>query len=327
MVFLLFLIFFGLASVILAVIAFKQEDLVRKVLAYCSLACVAFTAIVVVINIFIIVPAGHVAVGVLFGDTQKGNYEQGFHWVNPLFSFHETSIQRQVINYIVERGKEAKEKTVGEEGIEALSKDNLLLKVDASCPFKLNPAYAWWIYKNVSFNYVEQLVKPAGRSALRDALAQYKFVDAGTEQREKLAIMMTSAFEQHLVGDLIRQGLSENEAKKVFAVLPVQLRQVLPPDKVQNSIAEKVAADQDLQKQRTLTSIAEEVARRRKNEGEGIRKLFGELPKDITPSDMAKILNAMATKENADAFMKAVESGQVKNIIFGANPSPAIPMQ
>ena len=102
----------------------------------------------------------------------------------------------------------------------------------------------------------------------------------------------------------------------------------MPPAIVQNAISEKIASDQDLQRQHTLTAIAQEIAKRRINEGVGIRNLFSELPKNISPKDMSHLLSAMAEKEKADAVMKAVETGQAKNLFIGMNGvAPAVPMQ
>lgn len=125
----------------------------------------------------------------------------------------------------------------------------------------------------------------------------------------------------------IGKGLDEKQAGEVFVILPVQLRKVLPPEKVQNSINEKIATDQDFQRQQTLTRIAEQIAVRRKNEGKGISNLFAELPKDIKPNDMANLLEAMSKKENADALMKAVETGQLKIAVFSNGTPVAIPAQ
>lgn len=302
------------------------------------LVIVALALATVILNVFTIIGRGNVGVGSFFSSVQKSSYAQGFNLVNPFHDIHEMDIKRKVVELNAkispeaEKDKEGKDKEAQIEGsgeIIALSHDNLVLAIEATCPFALNPAYAWWVYRNIGDEeiYINQLIIPAARSALRDAVAQTPFIDASTERRNQLAQLMTETFAQAVANDLSKQGLSLEEASKVFVILPVQLRKVLPPDKVQSAISEKIASEQDLQRQHTLTSIAEEIANRRKKEGAGIKNLFNELPQNISPKDMSQLLHAMAEKERADAVMKAVETGQAKNLFIGTGISPAVPMQ
>jgi len=283
--------------------------------------------LVIFFNLFTLVSTGKVAVSTLMNEVQKSFKGEGFNIVNPFYDFHEMTVQRQAIEFQSSSNPKEKE----HDPIQAMSRDNLIVDVEANCPFILNPIWAWWVYQNIGDDkiYVKGFVKPAARSALRDAIAKVTFLEAGTENREKLEIEMTKAFQLVLKNDLMKigKGLNEEQAGEVFVILPVQLRKVLPPEKVQNSINEKVATDQDLQRQKTLTDIAEQIALRRTNEGQGISNLFAKLPKDITPKDMAGLLGAIAKKENADALMKAVETGQLKTVIFSNGPPVAIPAQ
>lgn len=102
----------------------------------------------------------------------------------------------------------------------------------------------------------------------------------------------------------------------------MQLRKILPPQKVLNAVSEKVAAQEDLERQKTLTRIAEEEARRRQNEGRGVKNLFTELPAGLKPSEIREVLAAIADKTRAEATMKAVETGQVQiMIMYGTQPA------
>jgi regulator of protease activity HflC (stomatin/prohibitin superfamily) len=194
---------------------------------------------------------------------------------------------------------------------------NLPLDIDVTFAYRLNPKWAWWVYKNVGSEdvYKASLITQAARNASRDAVAQFTSDEATTTNREGLAAKMGELFKDRLVEDMTIQGLTEEEAQQVFTILPVQLRKALPPPKVLNAISEKEAAKQDLQRQKTLTSIAEEVANRRANEGLGVARLFGELPEGFTPAQISTVLGALANKTRADALLKAVETEQVKVIV------------
>lgn len=300
--------------------SFKKEF--RSAWLWTAAGSFAMFMLCLIFNIWVSISVGHVGIAVWFNNVQKTTYEQGLHLpINPLMDFHEMSVQRQTVEF---QAPSKDSKAANTDEIIALSKDNLLLTVEATCPFMLNPAYAWWVYRNIGKDYINGLIKPAARSALRDALAQFSFVAAGTEQREDLQMKMTDFFAKAIFNDLTKLGLDPAEANKIFTIPTVQLRKVLPPEKVQNAISEKLAADQDLQRQHTLTEIAREQANRRKQEGRGIKELFTELPKDFRPNEMARLLEAMATKENADANMKAVESGKVNVLVLGGGAHPSI---
>lgn len=99
------------------------------------------------------------------------------------------------------------------------------------------------------------------------------------------------------------------------------LRDVRPDAKVLNAISEKVAAEEDLKRQRVLTEIARQEAERRANEGIGVARLFSELPQGFSPDQIRAVLAALADKQRADALTKAVESGKV-NVMVLPGPTP-----
>ena len=287
-----------------------------------SLALVAVAAVR-------IIPPGHVGVATLFGAVQTDVYEEGLHIVNPFYSIQEFSVRRTMFDF---RGSENRGNgRVGSAGAEivSVSSDSTPLRVDIGFPLRLNGPLAWKVFQRIGPQRVvaTQLVVPAARSAVRDAVAGFSWRDAATVSRDKLAARIEERFRQLVERDLIAAGFPEEEARQTLTIQPVQLRKVLPPDKVLNAVAEKIAAEEDLERQRTLTQIAEEEARRRQNEGRGVNNLFSELPQGFTPGEIRQVLSAIADKVRAEALMKAVETGQVQVVVMnGANqPSLAVP--
>jgi len=328
---------FIIGTVVLALLAIgawkfvESEDApIIKVGArlFSTLALLVFVAY----HSLVIVPPGYVYTGTLFGNVQEQPYEQGGpKLVNPLVDFTSASVRRQVVEF----------QSAGNTGdpnsdrVVSLSKDNLPLDIDVTFAYRLNPRWAPWIYKNIGAEsvYRSTLIIPAARNASRDAVAQFTSDEATTSQRELVAEKMRETFELRLVETLVSQGLAEEEARQVFTILPVQLRKALPPRRVLNAIAEKEAAKQDLQRQETLTQIADEVARRRAKEGIGVSKLFAELPADFSPSQISVVLAALANKTRADALLKAVETEKVEVLVVpdgnpvSVNADPSGPQQ
>ena len=275
-----------------------------------------------------IVPPGHVAVATLFGAVQEGVFDEGLHVVNPFYQFQEFSIRRTMFDF---RGSEDRNgNRLGSAGSEivSVSADSTPLRIDVGFPLRLNGPVAWKVFQRIGSQRViaRQLVIPAARSAVRDAVAGFSWRDAATVSRDKLAERIEARFRSLVERDLVAAGFPEEEARNTFTVQPVQLRRVLPPQKVLNAVAEKIAAEEDLERQRTLTQIAEEEARRRQNEGRGVKNLFGELPEGFSPGEIREVLSAIADKVRAEAMMKAVETGQVQVVVMnGTEPALSVP--
>lgn len=255
-----------------------------------------------------IVDPGTVQVKTLFGKVSQTVYGEGFHLVNPFASFHEMNIRAQLFDY-TENNK-----------AQALSADGTPLEVDTGFKFTLEPAYAWKVYQRLGTERrYRGLIGSSARESIRSAVAKYNWKDAATTKRDEMALTMRHFFEDSIVKELKALGFNDSEAQGAFHVTAVNLRRVIPPQKVLNAISEKVAAQEDLQRQKSLTAIAEEAARRRANEGIGVKRLFDELPKDFTASQIAVVLEAIANKERADAMMKAVEAGDVNVMVMNGN--------
>jgi len=158
-------------------------------------------------------------------------------------------------------------------------------------------------------------------------IAQYAWVDASIAKRAEVEQRLTEETARAVVADLQSLGFSEVEAKSAVTFAPVLLREILPDTKVLNAIAERVASEEDLKRQKILTQIAEEIAERRAQEGVGVGKLFAKLPTGFSPSQIKEVLLALAEKERADALMKAVETGKVNVMVLPSSTPIAVSAQ
>lgn len=303
------LLLIGIAAAVAAAMTGRAMNYLRSaaliLLGLLALAAASFT----------VVPAGTVKVATLFGKMRESSYTAGFRIVNPLYDLHTMSIRRAIFNF------------TGSDTVRSLSSDRVVLEVDIAFPLALNPAYAWKVYERIGpgQTFMRQF-EPAARTAVRDVVATYDWKAAATSAREDIAAAAHDTFQSYMVRDLIGLGFAPEEAEAVFTVLPVQLRRVQPPEKVLNAISEKVAAQEDLERQKTLTQIAEEIALRRAKEGLGVKKLFEELPDGFSPNQISIVLRALADKRRADALMKAVESDRIQMMVVEGGASPAVPV-
>lgn len=274
--------------------------------------------IVMIISLFITsvqtVDAGKVKVVKLFGAQRAGFLAEGLHLVNPLATTIEMDTRRRVLSFS------------GGETIESLSSDNVLMTVDASVPFILNPPMAWKVNQRYGLSYEGALILPAARSAIRDAISAQPWNTVTSEAgRAKLADLIARRLEQVVRDDLIQAGFTGDEAKTAFTFPNVQIRAVTPPQRIIDSINEEQAAQADLRRQVTLTQIAEQEAERRANDGLGVRKMMEALPKDYTVQEMVAVTNANSHKTAAEAFMRAVENSNPNiTVIVGGEQATSV---
>ncbi|MCX6739448.1 MAG: SPFH domain-containing protein [Candidatus Parcubacteria bacterium] len=295
------------------------ENKTAKVPTSINVSYGAILAAFIVYNSLIIVPPGETYVGVWFGTVQEQTYSQGMEFVNPMLSFHSMNVRQRDAEF-----KSASGQAVSESDVTAVSSNNLPMTIDVTYLYTLNQKYAWWVYRNIGddTSYYQNLIVRAAKTATRNATAEFTDEQAMTSKRVELSDKMAKDFEATLVQNMEQRGLSKADAEQVFTVLPVMLSKILPPEAVITAISNKAAALQDLERQKTLTSIAQEVANRRAQEGSGVNKLFAELPKDVKPEQIAIVLRALAEKTRSDAELKAVESGKVSSMIISGGNNP-----
>jgi hypothetical protein len=165
---------------------------------------------------------------------------------------------------------------------------------------------------------------PAGQTATRLGFAGFPWDAAATSERAAVEAAILKEFRNVVFQQFMAAGLTKEETEMAIIIAPVQLRESLPDLKVLNAVAEKTASLQDLERQSTLTEIAEKEAERRKQEGSGVKQLFEALPENFTASEIAEVLGALANKTRADAMLKAVESGQIDTVIMNGDTAGGV---
>src|SRR5262249_23784884 len=103
------------------------------------------------------VPAGHVGVKDFFGQVSAQTLPPGIRLVIPFTRVVKMSVQTQEIKEVAE----------------VPSQEGLILNLETSLLFQLDPTKAADIYRTVGSNYVGTVVEPQFRSALREVTASY----------------------------------------------------------------------------------------------------------------------------------------------------------
>ena len=184
------------------------------------IAAVLFVLLVIGAPITV-VPAGHVGVKDLFGRVSSSILPPGVHLVLPFTRVIKMSIQTQ----------EVKETT------EVPSKEGLMMDLEGSLLFRLDPTRAADIYKTVGKNYQETIVHPQIRSAIREITASYDAKALYSSEREQIARETFELF----------QKMASGRGIVAEAVL---LRKIGLPPIVANAIQEKLKREQEAERKR-----------------------------------------------------------------------------
>lgn len=221
-------------------------------------AIVISAIIIVILAILVgsvrIIPPGYVGVQVLLGKVQGKILSSGIHLVIPIVDVSKMSVRTQEYTMSSMREEGLRK---GDDAITALTKDGLSINLDLTVWFKLIDTEAGIVYETIGPDYIDKIVRPAIRTAIRDAAVNYNVTEIYSTKRAELS-------------NGIYQGLKEALKDKNVFVDKVLLRNIVLPQKVKNAIDDKIAAEQDAQKMEYVLQKEKKEKERKLIEAEGI---------------------------------------------------------
>ena len=235
-----------------------------------------------------VVPAGHVGVKDLFGRVSPNVLPPGVHVVVPFTRVIRMSIQTQEVK----------------ETAEVPSQEGLMMELEGSLLFRLDPAKAAEMYKTVGRSYQEIVVYPQMRSAIREITASYEAKALYSAGREQIA---RETFELFQKMDKGRGIIAE-------AVL---LRKIGLPPVVANAIQEKLKREQEAEQMKFVLQKEEQEAQRKRIEAQGI----ADFQKIVAQGISAQLLEW----KGIEATEKLANSPNTKVIVVG-NPKSGLPI-
>lgn len=248
-----FIILLIVAGVILYMRYAPQINMKLKKSTIISIV-IAVLVIALLVSAVRIVQPGYVGVQVLLGKVQERLLSSGIHLVIPLVNVHQMSIRTQEYTMSSMRSEG---KIKGDDAISALTKDGLSITMDLTIWYKLDKVKAGDVYQNIGPNYIEKIVRPAIRTAIRDAAVNYNVTEIYSAKREVLT------------DDIFTQMFESLEGRGIM-LDRILLRNIVLPPKVSNAIDEKIAAEQEAQKMVYVLQREEKEKERKLIEAEGI---------------------------------------------------------
>jgi regulator of protease activity HflC (stomatin/prohibitin superfamily) len=277
----------GIVVIIIGFVISKTDPLMRKyktiiVTAGIVIALIGFSTAAVVQ-----VEPGEVGVQKLFGKVNDNILESGLNVINPLVNVVMFDIKTE--NYTMSGVNDEGVKQ-GDDAIRVLSADGLEVIVDLTVLYKVVPAEAPRILKEVGTDYRNVLVRPICRTKIRDNAVYYDAVSLYSTKRDEFQARIFSTIESNFKerGLLLEQLL---------------VRNITLPESVKTTIESKINAEQDAQKMTFVLQKERQEAERKRVEAQGIadyqkilssglsdKLLQYEMIKAITVSPNAKLI-------------------------------------
>jgi regulator of protease activity HflC (stomatin/prohibitin superfamily) len=230
-----------------------------------SSALLVVAALLSVFSCAVIIPAGHIGVQVLFGRVKPSALTEGIQLINPFVDVQQMSVRTETYTMSATSNEGQMR---GDDSIQALSSDGLLMPLDITIAFRLVGGDAPRVYRDIGADYVDKIIRPASRTAVREAIAGFTAQEAYSTKREALPQKM-----HDLLTERVRSLLEQREDFKGatgFIVDQVMLRKIQLPDKVKNAIEAKLEAAQQAEQMQFVLDKERQEAERKRIEAKGV---------------------------------------------------------
>jgi regulator of protease activity HflC (stomatin/prohibitin superfamily) len=259
-----------------------------------------------------VVPAGHVGIPVVFGKVQDRPLSEGLSLVNPFADVIKMTVRTETYTM----SSVANEGAVkGDDSITALSADGLMMPLDVTLAYRLAAPDAPWLYRSIGPDYVDKVVRPASRTAVREAIAGFSSQEAYSTRRQELATTI-----DQLLTARLRDLLTQHEDfanRRGFVVEQVMIRNVQLPARVKNAIEEKLEAEQQSLRMRFILEKERQEAERKAIEAKGISDFQSIVSRGISDQLLAW--------KGIEATQQLAHSQNSKIVIIG-NPKNGMPL-
>src|SRR5260221_5155447 len=234
------------------------------------------------------IPTGNVGVLTLFGRVTGETLPEGIHLVNPLKSVQKLSVQTQSLK----------------ESANVPSNEGLILALDTSLLFRLDKTMAAQVYQTVGADYVEKIVEPTLRAAIRASTSAHTANALYTNARE-------------LVQQQIQDELTKELSPRGVIVENILLRDVQLPAMLKGSIEAKQQAEQDALRMSFILQKETQEAQRKRIEAQGIADFQKIVAQGISPQ--------LLEWKGIEATEKLATSANSKVVIVG-NSKTGLPI-
>ncbi|MGI4727163.1 MAG: prohibitin family protein [Janthinobacterium lividum] len=219
-----------------------------------SIAGIAILLLGISFSMFKVIEPGKVGVKTLFGKVENDVLPSGLHLINPFVDV--TTFDAKTQNYTMS-GMSNEGQKEGDDAIRILSADGLEVTIDLSVLFRLKADQAPFILQNIGADYLDKIVRPVSRTAIRDNAVYYEAVALYSTKRQEFQ-------------DKIYRTISESFAKRGLELQQLLIRNITLPQSVRATIESKINAEQDAQKMQFVLQKERQQAEQKRIQAQGI---------------------------------------------------------
>jgi len=256
------------------------------------------------LSMFKVIDAGQVGVKTLYGKVDDDVLYSGLNLVNPLVEVTTFDVKTQ--NYTMSAIHDEGSKS-GDDAIRILTSDGLEVTIDLSVLFSVTPTDAPRILKEIGDDYLDKIVRPVARTAIRDNAVSYEAVALYSTKRQEFQNKIFAAIDLSF-------------AKRGLKLEQLLVRNVTLPESVRKAIESKINAEQDAQKMQFVLQKEKQLAERKRIEAQGIADYQRILSTGLSDKQL-QYESILAQKDIAlSSNTKIIIMGNSKNpILLGAN--------
>lgn len=249
-----------------------------------AFALLGFGGLITLLRSVVVIQTGEIGIVDLYGQVSDPPLTPGLHLKNPLARLTIFSTQIREVK----------------ETLETPTKEGLMLNVDVSVLYRIDPDKAKQLYQTIGKNYEEVILAPQVRSLIRGATATYELKTIYTSDREKLT-------------QQLRDNLNKSLHDRGIIIEETPLRNVKLPDSLEQSVQEKLKAQQDTQRMKFVLDKERQEADRKRIEAQGNADAQKILSQGLTDQTLRfKQIEAMQQLANSQNSKVIVLSGDQK---------------
>ena len=231
---------------------------------------------------------GHVGVVTIFGRVTGQTMREGIHVVNSLARVHELNIKTQEVK----------------EHASVPSREGLIMGVEASVIYHLDPDRASEVFRTIGTGYAEVLLTPTFRSAIRAVTATNTAAALYSDAREGIA-------------RAIMTDLQSQVQPRGIVIENVLLRDLQLPDTLKQAIEAKQQAQQEAQRMEFVLQREKQESERKRVEAQGIK----DFQNIVTEGISEKLLEW----KGIEATIELARSNNAKVVVVG-NTKSGLPL-
>ncbi len=250
----MFLIILGIVVLIISFSMSKLDSPFRRFTGGLRILSVVFLLLGILSASLKQIDAGHVGVKSLFGKVQNDILNPGLNMVNPLVEVKE--LDTRTLNYTMSGIQDEGLKS-GDDAIRVLTADGLEVTIDLSVLYRIVPADAPRLIKEIGVNYEDKIVRPITRTRIRDNAVYYEAVSLYSTKRDEFQ-------------SRIFKTIDDDFRKRGLLLENLLVRNITLPTPVKAAIERKIQAEQEAQQMQFVLQKEKQEAERKRVEAQGI---------------------------------------------------------